>query len=139
LRSWSEAHPGALELPKAERLAAIETLARDVMNRIAAIMPVTAVPLEAAALLSFDRPRINSNELAARVAAYCAHLEKSGARLPPLEHGPRDILERAGRILTQRGLVHQEGDWTILLPASQPLLKFYANSIAHLLPPSTTG
>ncbi|GIW52251.1 MAG: glycerol-3-phosphate 1-O-acyltransferase [Gemmatimonadales bacterium] len=134
LRAWTGQQPGVLELPKTERLAAIEKLAQDIMRRIAEIMPVTAVPLEAAALLSFGRPRVSFQELVDRLAAYCSHLRASGARLLPLEHGPQDICRRAGRLLKQRRLVEEAGGWLEIPPSARPLLQFYANSITHLLP-----
>jgi glycerol-3-phosphate O-acyltransferase len=141
LRNWTAEHPGVLELPKTERLAALEELAREVMRRIAEIMPVTAVPLQAAALLSFGRPRVSLGELVERLAEYCSRLRAAKARLLPLERGPEDILRRAGKILLQRRLVQEEGDSLELRPGARPLLQFYANSIAHLLPqhPGVTG
>lgn len=141
IRAWTARHPGVLELPKTQRLSAIEKLAQEVMSRIAQIMPVTAVPLQAAALLSFDRPRVSRPELLQRLAAYCSHLQATGARLIPLERGPQDILERGGKILLQRRVLREDGEWIVTQAAARPLLQFYANSIAHLLPqePCTTA
>ncbi|PYP21805.1 MAG: glycerol-3-phosphate acyltransferase [Gemmatimonadetes bacterium] len=58
LRHWLRATPGVLELPKAQRLAELQQLAQELMGRIGAIIPVTPVPLAAAALLSFDQTRL---------------------------------------------------------------------------------
>src|SRR5207245_9304504 len=58
LKSWLASAPGVLELPKARRLPQLERLAALLMERIGAIVPVTPVPLAAAALLSFGQTEI---------------------------------------------------------------------------------
>ncbi len=56
--AWLAERPGVLELPREERLPRLKELADDVMRRIAAIMPVTPVPLAATALLRHPGDRI---------------------------------------------------------------------------------
>src|SRR5207249_12079536 len=55
LRKWVASRPGVVELPKERRLPALAGLAAELMQRIGAIIPVTPVPLAAAALLSFGQ------------------------------------------------------------------------------------
>src|SRR6267378_4389112 len=56
LRAWLRTAPaGVLAWPKERRLPELEKLAREMVTRIGAILPVTPVPLAAAALLSFDQ------------------------------------------------------------------------------------
>lgn len=136
LREWTAQQPGVLLLPKELRLGELENLAQEVMRHIARLMPVTAVPLAAATLLSFDRSRLKATELAERFGYYCAHLKATKARLLPLERGPEDVLLRAAKMLAQRRLLLQEGEWVIVPAAARALLEFYANSIRHLLPDS---
>src|SRR5438874_7673822 len=58
LREWLASAPGVLQLPKEQRLPQLERLAALLMERIGAIIPVTPVPLAAAALLSFGQTMI---------------------------------------------------------------------------------
>jgi len=135
LKAWlAGAPPGLLELPKAQRLAALEGLARELMGRIGAIVPVTPVPLAAAALLSFEQTVIpkaalleRMDQLRDRLHDVNAKVVRGGARI-------REVWDRAWRMLRMRRLAVEEGDSVVVLPRGRPLLEFYANSIAHLLP-----
>jgi glycerol-3-phosphate O-acyltransferase len=137
VREWlAEAPPGMLDWPRERRLAELDRLAREMMDRIGAIVPVTPVPLAAAALLSFDRslvPRTalleRMDELRDRLRDMNAKVVRGGARIT-------DVWDRARRMLTLRRLIvaGADSDSLVVLPRARPLLEFYANSIAHLLP-----
>ena len=123
-----------LELPKARRLPELERLAALLMERIGAIVPVTPVPLAAAALLSFGQTVIpkqalleRMEQLRDRLGAVNAKVVRGGARIP-------EVWDRAWRMLRMRRLAVEDGDTLVVLPRGRPLLEFYANSIAHLLP-----
>lgn len=134
LRRWAAAHPGVLAHPKDARLHELQVLAEDVMARIAALVPVTPVPLVAAALLSFDETLVPAAALRKRVAAYRDHLRDRGENLIRPARDVDEILDRAWRMLRLRRLAVREGDAYVVLPGQRPLLEFYANSIRHLLP-----
>ncbi len=134
LRQWSADNPRALSLPKQERLNQLHGLADEIMNRIAAIMPVTPVPLVSAALLSFGETMVRRSDLLDRIDEYRDHLIATGAKLVREERGADAILERAWRMLRMRRLVVKEVDSFVVLPKQRPLLEYYANSIVHLLP-----
>ncbi len=134
LRQWSADNPQALSLPKQERLNQLHGLADEIMNRIAAIMPVTPVPLVSAALLSFGETMVRRSDLLDRIDEYRDHLIATGAKLVREERGADAILERAWRMLRMRRLVVKEVDSFVVLPKQRPLLEYYANSIVHLLP-----
>ena len=134
LRQWSADNPGALHLPKEERLNKLRGLADEVMIRIAAIIPVTPVPLVSAALLSFGETMVRHSDLLDRIDAYRDHLIATGAKLVREERGADAILDRAWRMFRMRRLVVREGDSVVVLPHQRPLLEYYANSIGHLLP-----
>jgi glycerol-3-phosphate O-acyltransferase len=134
LRHWVASQPGVLRLPWAERRPRLEALACEVMTRIASIMPVTPVPLVAAALLSFGKDLVRLDELLERLDAYRDHLITGNARLVHAERGVVAILERARKTLDLRRLVVPEGESWLILPGQRPLLEYYANSIQHLLP-----
>jgi len=134
LREWLARAPGVLQLPKEQRLPQLERLAALLMERIGAIIPVTPVPLAAAALLSFGQTMIpkaavldRMDQLRDRLGAVNAKVVRGGARI-------RQVWDRAWRMLRMRRLAVEEGDSVVVLPRGRPLLEFYANSIAHLLP-----
>src|SRR5207249_8812038 len=134
LKEWLASAPGVLELPKERRLPELARLAALLMERIGAIVPVTPVPLAAAALLSFGQTVIPKHavlermeQLRDRLGAVNAKVVRGGARI-------REVWDRAWRMLRMRRLAVEDGDSLIVLPRGRPLLEFYANSIAHLLP-----
>ena len=134
LRAWAGARPGVLDLPKVERLAHLQALAQEIMERIAAIMPVTPVPLVAAALLSFGRDVVRLEDLLERLDEYRDHLMEANAKLMHADQGVAAILNRALKALHARRLVVPEGRALLIPPGERPLLEFYANSVRHLLP-----
>ena len=137
LRGWLAQQPsggGLLEWPRERRLPALERLARLMLERIGAIVPVTPVPLAAAALLSFEQSALSRSallermdELRDRLQAVNGEVVRGGARIG-------DLWDRAWRLLRLRRLVVDDGDTLVVLPRGRPLLEYYANSIAHLLP-----
>ncbi len=140
LRRWVADHPDILDLPREERLPRLEGLAREVMERIAGIMPLTPVPLVAAALLSFGRDLVRQDDLLERLDEYRDHLMATAAKLVHADQGVLAILDRARKSLDLRRLVVAEGEAFLILPGHRPLLEFYANSIQHLLPaPRVSG
>src|SRR5213595_2627589 len=109
LREWLASAPGVLQLPKQQRLPQLERLAALLMERIGAIIPVTPVPLAAAALLSFGQTMIpkaavldRMDQLRDRLGAVNAKVVRGGARI-------REVWDRAWRMLRMRRLVVEEG------------------------------
>ena len=135
LRAWlATAPPGVLDWPRERRLPELERLAGAMLERIGAILPVTPVPLAAAALLSFEQtviPRTRvlerMDELRDRLQDVNAKVVRGGARIG-------DVWDRAWRMLRMRRLVVADGNSLVVLPRGRPLLEYYANSIAHLVP-----
>lgn len=135
LRAWlTTAPPNVLTLPADERLRQLERLAQEMMRRIGAIIPVTPVPLAAAALLSFGQTVITKDavlermdQLRDRLTDVNGKIVRGGARVA-------EVWDRAWRMLRMRRLVIVDGESLVILPRGRPLLEFYANSIAHLLP-----
>ena len=109
-----------------------EPLARDLMARIRAVVPVLPVPLVAAVLARQDGQ--SRAEITRRFAELVAEMAADGAHI----HMPRDDLEymvEVGlRTLLLRQIIRQEGAHFHVVPAERPLLAFYANSVAHLSP-----
>ena len=134
LREWVDAQSGLFELDKAARLPLMQGLADSVMQEIARIIPVTPVPLVAAALLSFEETVVRRDALLERIDEFRDGLMARGANLVQPERGADAILDRAWRMLSMRRLVVRQGEAYVMLPKQRPLLHYYANSIQHLLP-----
>ncbi|HGG05959.1 MAG TPA: glycerol-3-phosphate acyltransferase [Aliiroseovarius sp.] len=105
-------------------------LAREIMTRIRAVVPVLPVPLVSAILLQDDG--LARADIARKFAGFVAEMEASGAHI----HMPRDDLDYAVevglRLLLLRKLVREEGGRYHINAEDRPVLQFYANSIAHL-------
>jgi glycerol-3-phosphate O-acyltransferase len=134
LREWLATRPGVLELPTARRLPELAQLAALLMDRIGAIIPVTPLPLAAAALLSFGQTVVAKDAVLERLDQLRDRLRDVNAKV--VRGGARigEVWDRAWRMLRMRRLVVEDGDSLVVLPRGRPLLQFYANSIAHLLP-----
>jgi len=135
LRAWLKTAPqDILTRPKQERLPELDRSAREMLTRIGAIILVTPVPLAAAALLSFGQTVITKDALLERMDQLRDRLKDVNAKV--VRGGARiaEVWDRAWRMLRMRRLVVADGDTLVVLPRGRPLLEFYANSIAHLVP-----
>src|SRR5712692_11127726 len=85
--------------PKEARLTALEVLAREMMTRIGAIIPVTPVPLAAAALLSFGQTVVGKDVVLERMDQLRDRLKEVNGKV--VRGGARiaDIWDRAWRML----------------------------------------
>lgn len=138
VRQWLAAQPEpVLALPRYQRLAWMQRLADFAMKRIGAVVPVTPVPLAAAALLSFGTSVVHRNRLLERMDDLRDNLGELNAKVVRSELPIADIWDRAWRMLDMRRLVLAQSDDLVILPRQRPLLEYYANSIRHLLPPET--
>ena len=135
LRAWLQSAPeGVLTWPKERRLPELERLAREMLTRIGAIIPVTPVPLAAAALLSFGQTVVEKAAVLERMDQLRDRLEEVNGKM--VRGGARiaEVWDRAWRMLRMRRLVIADGEALVILPRGRPLLEYYANSIAHLVP-----
>ena len=135
LRAWLATAPAnVLTLPKEQRLPGVERLAREMLTRIGAIIPVTPVPLAAAALLSFGQTVITKDALLERMDQLRDRLREVNGKV--VRGGARiaEVWDRAWRMLRMRRLLVVDGESLVILPRGRPLLEYYANSIAHLVP-----
>ena len=134
LDDWLARHPGVLELPREPRLARLAGLAEEVMARIAAVMPVTAVAMACASLLQDGRDSISRAEWESRLADLRFVLRGADAHVVGGDRSSADTLDRALVMLTLRHVVAPDGEGFRIDRAQEPLLRYYANSIAHFLP-----
>ena len=135
VRRWlDENGPDILSLPKAQRLPRMERLAQEALDQVGAVVPVTPVPLAAAALLHSGTSATTEAQVLARMDELRDMLLRADAVVGDPEATTVQLWERAWRILRMRRLVVREGATLIILPRQRPLLEYYANSIEHLRP-----
>jgi glycerol-3-phosphate O-acyltransferase len=126
---WLLARPGVLALPREERLGRMKELADEVMARIAAIMPVTAVSLASAALLAHPGGRIDRPRWEALMDEKLLTLRGRGAHVIGEDRTSAEILDRALVMLTLRHVVEPDGEGFAIDHGQDSLLRYYANSI----------
>ena len=121
------------DLDRPTRLGRVQGLVDDVLRRIAALIPVTPVPLACAAIQSFDSDFIPHDRLIERMADMRDVLVELNARVLRADRSIDETFERAFRMLTMRRVLAREGQGYVVLGRGRPLVSYYANSIAHLL------
>jgi glycerol-3-phosphate O-acyltransferase len=120
------------ERERHERLAEVQRFCDGLMQRIGAVIPVTAVPLVCAALQTFDRELVPAQALLARIEELRDVLVAEGAEVVEPQREAAETFERAYRMLKMRRVLHREGDEYVILPRGRELISYYANGIAHL-------
>ena len=130
---------GLFALERPERLARVQLLSDSVLERIAAIIPVTPVSLACAAIQSFDGDYISHEQLLARMSEMRDVLTELNARVIHREGSVEEIFDRAWRMLRMRRILVRVGAGYSVLPGNRPLVSYYANSISHLLGPFAEG
>jgi len=130
---------GLFALERADRLARVQGLTDLVLDKIAAIVPVTPVTLACAAIQSFEGDFIPHDRLLARMGEMRDVLKELNARVILHEGGIEDTFDRAWKMLSMRRILIRVGEGYAVLPASRSLVSYYANSVAHLLGPFAEG
>ena len=120
-------------LPKEERFAHVAALARHLMDAVGALVPVLPVPLIAAVLCDAPGRRFSEIEIKAAVEALAERAERSGARICVPRPDLDEAVDAGLDTLALRRLVVREDGLYRAAPAESALLRYYANSIAHLL------
>ncbi len=106
----------------------VEDLARSLMQRIEAVMPVLVVPLISRVLAKKDKPVSQSEivscvkDLVERVEPFMP--EKLGKNLDAAVHN-------ALAQMRKHGVVSEEAHGWRIVPGQRPVIEYYANSIAH--------
>jgi glycerol-3-phosphate O-acyltransferase len=134
VRQWSAARGVDFDtLPKEQRQGEVAALAQHLMARVGAIVPVLPVPLVAMVLLEQGEHASSELDIKAGVGKLVERLQGAHAHLY-LPRGDWDYAVSAGlRMLTLRRLVEHDDGVYRAKTDELPLLRYYANSIAHLL------
>ncbi|MBP7065143.1 1-acyl-sn-glycerol-3-phosphate acyltransferase [Ferrovibrio sp.] len=137
LRAWlQQCGAGDLRLhDKAARAAHVAALGAELMSRVGAVVPVLPTALVSQVLLDAGEAGLSALEVKARCQALIERLQAGGARIyvprGDLDYGIETGLRMFGlrRILSRdmAGLYRAN-------PADAAILRYYANSIVHLLP-----
>ena len=108
----------------------VTDLAHELMDRVRRAMPALPVPLVA---LAFERAggALSRDKLDAMVAHYLAALPEGQA---PTADTATETVEQGLQGLLARGIVVPAGHGWQVPRSEQPLLAFYAASVAHLVP-----
>ena len=130
---------GLFAIERPERLSRVQALSDSVLEKIAAIIPVTSVTLACAAVQSFDGDFISHEQLLARMSEMREVLRELNARVIHREGSVEEIFDRAWRMLSMRRILVRVGDGYSVLPGNRPLVSYYANSVSHLLGPFAEG
>ena len=130
-RAWLAARNLDLGAASREaRFAAVEDLAKDLMERIARVIPVLPVSLVASVLVDAPERAWSELELKAEVLARWRSLEAGGAYVH-VPRGDQDYAVSVGlRALLLRHVVVTDGGLHRPVPEELPLLRYYANAIA---------
>jgi glycerol-3-phosphate O-acyltransferase len=135
LEPWFAREATLFDLPRPERLARVQQLSDEVMERIGQLIPVTPVALACAAIQSFDTDFIARARLLERMEEMRDALVELNSRVLRADRSVEETFDRAWRMLRMRRMLAQSGDGFAVLPRSRALVSYYANSIAHLLGP----
>ncbi|MCW5730702.1 MAG: 1-acyl-sn-glycerol-3-phosphate acyltransferase [Alphaproteobacteria bacterium] len=137
LRGWLAGNGEDLRgLPREARFARVEALATHLMGAVGAVVPVLPVPLVASVLLEAGEKGLSELELKAAVLRLMRALERTGAKVY-LPRQDEDYAVTAGlRMLVERRLVRTGDGRLRVVPGEEAAVRYYANSIAHLLPQS---
>jgi glycerol-3-phosphate O-acyltransferase len=125
------------KMGKEERAAHLQELGAELMGAVGRVIPVVPVPLVASVFV--ERPDVGLSELELKTEVHrrMRELEAAGANVY-IPRSDREYAIAAGlRMLTLRHLVEETDGLYRARPAEMPLLRYYANSVAHL--PRETG
>jgi glycerol-3-phosphate O-acyltransferase len=123
-------------LDETRRFAEIERLGETLMQKVGQVVPALPVSLVATVMLAAEKP-LSVLELKGEVETLIRRLIAGGAHI----HIPRAdqdyALEVGLRMLLLRHFVEEENGLYRANPREDVLLRYYANSIAHLMPAAT--
>ena len=122
------------KMSREERQARVAELGAHLMQRVGKLVPVLPVPLVALVFERKEGKRLSELELKAEVELLIERLENAGAHIY-VPRRDRDYAITAGlRMMLLRHIVVERDGLDAADPAQAALLRYYANSIAHLLP-----
>ena len=121
-------------LDKEKRFEEVEALGNELISAIGKVIPVLPVSLVATVILRNEGRQISELELKAEVLDMIRELESTGAHvyIPRSDQGY--AVSVGLRMLTLRHIVLEKDGLYSAKPEELGMLRYYANSIAHLFP-----
>jgi glycerol-3-phosphate O-acyltransferase len=116
-----------------ERRRATAALGGHLMRSVGRVVPVVPVPLMATVFVRNPERRLSALELKAEVVQLLGQLERSAAHVYVPRRDLDYALDVGLRMLLMRHLVEEHEGIYVAREKELPLLRYYANSIAHLL------
>jgi len=116
-----------------ERRRATAALGEHLMRSVGRVVPVVPVPLMATVFVRNPERRLSALELKAEVGQLIGRLERSAAHVYVPRRDLDYALDVGLRMLLMRHLVEEHEGIYLAREKELPLLRYYANSIAHLL------
>jgi len=134
MRAWLAERGGDLRaLPREERARRVQELGDELIGAVGQVIPALPVPMVATVLLDSEEP-LPALEVHRRTRSLARRIQASGGHV----YVPRTDEEYATavglRALQLRRLVEERDGGFALVPAEVDVLRYYANSIRHLLP-----
>lgn len=121
------------KLDRDARFARITELGRDLMREVGKLVPVLPVPLVAAVFAAAPDRSISELELKAEIERLIEGISARGGRIYVPRRDWDYAIGAALEMLALRHLVSEEDGLYRAVAGELPLLRYYANSIAHLL------
>ncbi len=118
---------------KDARIEQVKILASELMTGVARVIPVVPVALVSAVLAESPKAALEGQEIEERCFHLIEGLETGGAQVYIPRRDPQYAVRVGLRMLVLRRLVIRAGSVYRVVPEERPLLRFYANSISHLL------
>ncbi len=120
------------KMEKPQRIQCIETLAQNLMQSIARVVPILPVPLMCEIVLQSPQAWRSELELKARAVERIAELRGQGAPIDISDAACERVLSAALDMLVGRGFVEINEDGLYRARAeAETVLQYYANSIRH--------
>ena len=120
-------------LDPAARFDAVERLGGELLDAVAAAIPVVPVPLVATVFVRRPGVAMSELEIKAQIHSLIEELQRRGAYVH-IPRGDRDYEVAVGlRMLTLRHFVEESGGIYRASESAHDMLRYYANSIEHFL------
>ncbi|MFC2161427.1 1-acyl-sn-glycerol-3-phosphate acyltransferase [Acidobacteriota bacterium] len=134
MKEYSQQHQISFRnLEKVKRIKAVKRLAEDLLEAVGRIIPVAPVSLISTVFAEDPEIFFSDLEISARVQELLLKLEKTKALIYIPRKDWTYAIQVGLRMLILRHIIEIKDDLFHAAPEQIPILRFYANSIAHLL------
>ena len=124
LGPWFADQRDLFAVDRSERLARVQSLCAQLLQRVGALIPVTSVPLVCAAIQSFDGEFIGRDALLERIDEMRGVLRELNAGVVRQDRTAEELFDRAYRMLRMRRVISRTGTGYLVLPRGRPLVSY---------------